>query len=270
MTSLELKNRNIRHLEKKFNQAFRNSGHELVIHHKADPKVLYGVMTSYKTEAVIWVSHAAGEQELKPGFKAEDIILDIWGNDVKNFFTHIPANLKFIGLVGCQAQKIIDGFIARGNYVNHPELEIMSFEKKVRLYSAFNKTLKAAKEFLAKAGEAKSVAEDRIEFKVERSSYETSPTLQSSWLEIGDQVLAFFDVDQTQPLNEVSIAENIFSKIERKNMKLFRARSETSNDDSIGKLAISPLSNIGTWSLFGRDGRPIGGKDQQLYVFKKP
>ncbi len=270
MTSLELKNRNIRHLEKKFNKAFRDSGHELVIHHKADPKVLYGVMTSEKTQAVIWVSHAAGEQELKPGFKAEDIILDIWGNDVKNFFTLIPANLKFIGLVGCQAQKIINGFTERGNYVNHPELEIMSFEKKVRLYSAFNKTLIAAKDFLAKAGEAKSVAENKIEFKVERSSYETSPTLQPAWLEIGDQVLAFFDVDQTQPLNEVSIAENIFSKIDRKNMKLLRARSETSNDDSIGKLTISPLSNIGTWSLFGRDGRPIGGKDQQLYVFKKP
>ncbi len=270
MTSLELKNRNIRHLEKKFNKAFRDSGHELVIHHKADPKVLYGVMTSEKTEAVIWVSHAAGEQELKPGFKAEDIILDIWGNDVKNFFTLVPANLKFIGLVGCQAQKIINGFIERGNYVNHPDLEILSFEKKVRLYPAFDKTVKVAKEFLAKASEPKTAAENKIEFKIERSSYETSPTLQSAWLEIGDQVLAFFDVDQIQPLNEASVSESVFDKIDRKNMKLFRTRTQTSNEDSIGKLTITPLQNIGNWNLFGRNGRPIGGKDQQLYVFKKP
>ena len=77
MTSLKLSNRNVRHLEKKFTKAFRDSGHSLVIHHKADPKILYGVMTSENTEAVIWVSHAAGEQELKPGFKAEDIPMDV-------------------------------------------------------------------------------------------------------------------------------------------------------------------------------------------------
>ncbi len=270
MTSLELKNRNINYLEKKFNTAFKDSGHELVIHHKADPKILYTVMTSEKTEAVIWVSHAAGEQNLKPGFKAEDIILDIWGNDVKNFFTLVPPNLKFIGLVGCQAQKIINGFTERGNYVNYPDLEIMSFEKKVRLYSAFKKTLKAAKEFLAKAEQPKTIAAHKVEFQVERSVYEESPTLQSAWLEIGDQVLAFFDVDQVLPVNEVSIAETVYNKIDRKNMKLFRSRTETSNDDSLGKLTIIPAQNIGSWNLFGRDGRPIGGKDQQLYVFKRP
>jgi hypothetical protein len=270
MTSLKLSNRNVRHLEKKFTKAFRDSGHSLVIHHKADPKILYGVMTSENTEAVIWVSHAAGEQELKPGFKAEDIILDIWGNDVKNFFTLIPSNLKFIGLVGCQAQKIINGFTERGNYVNHPNLEIMSFEKKVRLYSAFDKTLKAAKIFLAKNLETKTVEANKLEFKIERSSFETSPSLQSAWLEVGDQVLAFFDVDQTLPINPPVVAENVFNKIERKNMKLFRAHSEKSVDESLGVLTIDPIQNLGSWKLFAKDGRPIGGKDQQLYVFKRP
>ena len=268
MTSLKLKNNNVRHLEKKFNKVFRNSGHQLVIHHKADPKTLYQVMTSENTEAVIWVSHAAGEHELKPGFKAEDIILDNWGNDVKNFFTLVPKNLKFIGLVGCQAQKIIDGFRSRGNYDAHPDLQIMSFEKKVRLYSAFDKTVKAAAAYMAKAPVSTSLSSLAIEMNIERVSYEDSPSLQAGWVELGDQVLSFFDVNETSAL--ASISENVFGKIERKNIKFHRAKSSASVDESMGKLEITPSVNVGTWTLFAKDGRPIGGKDQQLYVYKKP
>jgi len=268
LTSLKLSGRNYRHLEKKFNKAFRNSGHELVIHHKADPKILYQVMTSENTEAVIWVSHAAGESELKPGFKAEDIILDNWGNDVKNFFTLVPQNLKFIGLVGCQAQKIVDGFRARGNYVAHPDLQIMSFEKKVRLYKAFDSTVKAAAAIMATAKAPATIASPKIDFNIERTSYEDSPTLQAGWMEIGDQVLGFFDLDETSKL--ASIDAGVFNKIERKNIKFFRSKSATSVDESMGKLTISPVQKLGTWNLFAKDGRPIGGRDQQLYVYKRP
>ncbi len=271
LTSLKLSGGNVRHLEKKFQKAFQNSGHELVIHHKVDPKTLYQIMTSENTEAIIWVSHAAGEQDLKPGFKAEDIILDNWGNDVKNFFTLIPKNLKFIGLVGCQAQKIVDGFRSRGNYDAHPDLEIMSFDKKVRLYSAFDKTIQAAVLSLKTPKEPKvPVVGAPVEFSVERVSYEDSASLQAGWLEVGDQVMGFFDLNATQPLAQVAIDELVFEKIERKNMKFYRAHSETSVEESMGKLNITSSSNIGTWSLFAKDGRPIGGKDQQLYVFKRP
>lgn len=271
LTSLKLSGRNIRHLEKKFQKAFQNSGHELVIHHKADPKTLYQIMTSENTEAVLWVSHAAGEHDLKPGFKAEDIILDHWGNDVKNFFTLVPKNLKFLGLVGCQAQKIVDGFRTRGNYDAYPDLEIMSFDKKVRLYSAFDKTLKAAAISLKTAKAPKTpVSGSPIEFSVERVSFEDSPSLQPGWLEVGDQVLGFFDLNSSQPILPISIDELVFNKIERKNMKFYRAHSEGSVEESLGKLNITSHSNIGTWNLFAKDGRPIGGKDQQLYVYKRP
>jgi hypothetical protein len=271
LTSLKLTKGNIRHLEKKFNKAFAKSGHELVIHHKADPKTLYQVMTSDETEAVIWVSHAAGESELKPGFKADDIILDNWGNDVKNFFTLVPRNLKFLGLVGCQAQKIFTGFRERGNYDAHPNLEILSFEKKVRLYSSFDKTIKAAVLSLAKP-RAPSVAEKRnsIDFSIVRGAFEESPSLQPGWVEIGDQVIGFFDLNATIPLLDASIDESVMKKIPRKNIKFFRAKSSTSVDESMGSLTITPWQNIGSWKLFAKDGKPIGGNDQQLYVHKKP
>ncbi len=267
MTSLKLTKGNIRHLERKFKKTF--VGRDIIIHHKTDPKTLYQVMTSEETEAVFWVSHAAGEQEVKPGFKAEDIILDFYGNDVKNFFTLVPKNLKFVGMIGCQAKQIFDGFRARGNYDAHPNLEILSYDKKVRLYPAFDKTIKAGAAYLAKSHEEKdSVQEHSLLFNIERTTYEESASLQSGWVEIGDQVLAFFDTNQVSAAGEID--SNVFNKIERKNIKFFRSKSATSVDDSLGKLSINPVENIGAWNLFAKESRPIGGRDQQLYVFKKP
>lgn len=270
MTSLKLNGMNVRHLEKKFQKAFKGMGHELVIHHKADPKILYGTMTSENTVAVLWVSHAAGESELRPGFKAQDIVLDIWGNDVKNFFTLVPKNLRFLGLVGCQAQRIIDGFRSRGNYVAHPDLEIMSFEKKVRLYSAFDKTVKAAVASLQAVKEpAAAPTSPSIEFTIERSSYEESPSLQAGWVEIGDQVLGFFDLDELVLETGTSLRQDVFEAIARKNIKFFRAKGPEAVEESMGVLTIQTPDHAGTWTLFAKDGRPIGGKDQQLYVYKK-
>ena len=267
LTSLKLGKLNTRHLEKKFNKTFRDSGHTLVIHHKTDPKTLHEILTSDKTEAVIWVSHAAGEHELQPGFKAENIILDFYGNDVKNFFTLVPQNMKFLGLVGCQAKVIFDGFRERGNFDAHPNLEIMSFDKKVRLYSAFDKTIKAAAAYLKAPRTDAATISDKIDFQIERTHYEESPSLQSGWVEIGDQILAFFDVNETSSVSAIDL--NVFNKIVRKNIRFMRAKNASSVDESLGKLEIGTSQNAGSWNLFAKDGKPIGGRDQQLYVFRK-
>lgn len=269
LTSLKLHSRNVRHLEKKFNKAFQKSGHELVIEHKVGPKRLYEVMTSDETVAVIWVSHAAGESEVQPGMSAQDIVLDYFGNDVKNFFTLVPKNLRFLGLAGCQAQKIVNGFKARGNYDRYPELEILSFEKKVRLYKAFDQTVMALQKNLAAEKTPVVNASNEVRFDIERSELSAMPGMEMSWAEIGDQVLAFFDQGETGPLLESSIDENVLSKIPRKNIKLFRAKGEVSSTAGLGELRITSDPAMGSWTLFARDGRPIGGLDQQLYVFRK-
>ncbi len=147
----------------------------------------------------------------------------------------------------------------------------MSFDKKVRLYSAFDKTVKAAAQFLATPKTPTAApAQTQIDFKLERTSFEESPSLQAGWVEIGDQILGFFDVNASQPIIDSSIDESVLNKIDRKNIKFFRAKSANSVDESMGVLAITPSQNIGSWKLFAKDGRPIGGHDQQLYVHKKP
>lgn len=160
-------------------------------------------------------------------------------------------------------------FCERGNYDAHPNLEIMSFEKKVRLYSAFDITIKAAAEDLAKN---KAFVSDGnttpIHFDIKRGAFEESPSLQPGWVEMGDQVLGFFDWDASSPIREASINEVVLNKIERKNIKFFRAKSGESLNESMGSLTINSV--VGSWKLFAKDGRPIGGTDQQLYVFKRP
>ena len=131
--------------------------------------------------------------------------------------------------------------------------------------------MKAAAQFLA-TPKTPSATPDRtsIDFKIERTSFEESPSLQAGWVEIGDQVLGFFDLNAVNPIDDSSIDEAVLNKIDRKNIKFLRAKSSTSVDESMGVLAITPSQNIGSWKLFAKDGRPIGGHDQQLYVFKRP
>lgn len=267
LTSLKLKASHIRSLENTFNKALKDSGLKLVIHHNVDPKTLYQVMTSEETEAVVWVSHAAKEKEQVPGRTAEAIIMDVHGNDVKNFFTTIPKNLRFLGIVGCQSQSIIDGFRARGNYDQSPDLEIMSFAKKVAMQSGFKKTLQQAKLSLAKEKPTSEVIqEDNVSISITKENFETSPSLQSTWIEFGDRVLGIFDENEIA-IADASIPRTIWNKLENKNIKHNRVLHQDAREESLGKLILQTNEPV-SWKLFELRGKPLGGKHQHLYQYK--
>lgn len=273
VTSLKLKENNIRYLERNFANAFKNSQLKTVIHHEADPETLYKIMTSDETEAVIWISHAAGDHHLQAGLKGTNIIADFYGNDVKKFFTLIPKNLRFLGIVGCQAKGIVDGFRERGNYASAPSLEIMSFEKKVRMYPSFQKVLKEAKKVLAKNFVPHS-NEETIPLKISRSHLGDLPSLQPGWVEMGDKVLGIFSLNEMEPVSNLNISkafwESTGEEVTKRNIKFMRLHSATTTDESTGVLNLELDPSLGQWKLFAnRDRKPIGGKDQQLYIFKQ-
>lgn len=258
MTSLELRPTNIRYLEKKFRKAFEKSDLKIVIHHQVNPKTLHEIMTSPETEIALWISHAAGEHPTMPGMTSQNIILDFWGNDVKNFFTLIPENLKFLGMVGCQSKLIFDDFKARGNYELTPDLTIMSFDKKVRLYSAFKKTLKEAIKHINRPLPRIIKPQDTIEIEVTKDS-----SLTSSWVEIGDQVVAFLPAGETHGGSK--IAKNLWDKIQKKNAHHLKILPEENDHEKI-EITVDGLIR---WKIFAtKDGQPIGSKNKHLYIYK--
>lgn len=268
LTSLELKSKHERYLEEKFQKYLRNSGLNLVIHHQVDPVKLSEVIQDPETEAIIWVSHAAKEKEQVPGRSAPAVIMDIHGNDVKNFFSTIPQNVRFLGIVGCQAEEIFNGFKARGNYSQNPNLEIMSFRKKVSLQGGIKKVSKRLAQVLKVPAAMTAIEEqEMVEFYVARADFDT-PTTQSSWVEFGDKVLAVFRGDEMRSVRG-EIPRAMYEQMENKNIKHNRLHHPDQKDESFGRLVITAMEPGTWWSLFELRGRPLGGKNQHLYQFKK-
>lgn len=257
-TSLHVKESQLKRIERNFRRTYQEKGLKLVVHHKAKPETLHSVMTDNETEVVIWVSHAGGVHSGRNGMEAKGVILDYYGNNVKNFFTLIPPGLKFLGIVGCSAKSIIEGFEERGNYRNYPNLEIKSFDKNVKLFSGLKETLKASLSHIDKETFESPEEERFVNVSVDRFG-----DYAKSWLEMGDQVIAF--MDQTSSRVEAKIPYSIWKQLKNKNIKLVRDASEESLLDFLN----IETDDFQRWKRFSLpDGMPIGNKDQHLYLFK--
>lgn len=258
LTSLEISHRKITTLEKLFLEKLDHGPYELVIHHKVGPTLLHQVMTSNDTELVIWVSHAAGERGIKTGVSGKDVILDVWGNDVKKFFTLIPSNLKYLAIVGCQTQSIIDGFKNNGYYADYEELIIESFSKKVEMISGFKKVLKTV-ELIRPSLKTYPRSSSKVEITISSKSN----TVNSGWLEYGDTILAYFPKGTIKIKR--SISKTLLNRVSNKNIKYIRNLEYP--EIELGQLKIA--SPFGSWKLFtDRTGRPIGGENQHLYLYR--
>lgn len=268
LTSLELKPKHVTYLEKKFHDYLKKTDLNLVIHHNTDPQKLYEVLNSEETEALIWVSHAAKEKQTAPGMSAQATILDVYGNDVKNFFTTIPKNLRFLGIVGCQAEDIIKGFRERGNYDQHPQLEIMSFRKRVSMQGGIKKVLKRLRALDKSSPILPAPETELVEIHLAREAFSPDKDMDKSWVEMGDKVLALF-ADKGVQEQIISLPRGTWEQIENKNIKHNRLLSGPSNSEEFGRLHLSTTEPDAWWSLFELNGRPLGGKNRHLYQYRK-
>ena len=269
LTSLELCKAKTEKIERKFRKAFSKSELKIVVHHRTDPKTLYAVLTSPETEGVIWVSHAAAEKSVKPGMSAAETIRDVYANDVKNFFTLVPPNLRFLAIVGCESKKIIDGFRSRGHFSDRADLEILSFEKKVVLERAFHKSIEFATVSLDRPRfEREEVSFSTIDISLTRSTSGNLEGFASGWVEMGDQVLGYF-VEGSPEMIQASVSEAFFQGLERKNMKFIRDQSAMKNDRNLGLLQIESQSKVGSWRIFAKGERAIGNRNEQLYIYRR-
>lgn len=136
-------------LEKRFRKAYGESGFGLRVVHEAGPRELAEVLKSPATIGVFWVSHSGSDDETEgQAARWDDVILDVAGNDVKELFQRIHPNIRWLGIVGCNAERIFEGFRARGHYRDNPELRIHSFDSKVEALSGLSRSLRASAEVL--------------------------------------------------------------------------------------------------------------------------
>ena len=259
LTSLNLDEGKKERLERDFRKANVDTQANLIIHHEVGPALLFKVLSDPQTQKVFWISHSAEERPLVSGFVAEEVIKDIHGNDVKKFFTTTTRNLKFLAIVGCQSRAIIDGFIARNNYLDRPGLEFFSFRKKTELFKGLKLALAASLELRPRP--IFEVPEQKISVLKLRS---TPPSEgDSGWVELGDRVLGLLD----QRVTSVELSETTWSAMSNPNIQVIMSRPLQQID--IPHLTIEINGHKGLWQLFkGPSGEAIGRRGKNLYLYR--
>jgi len=262
LTSLEVSTTKLRELEQLFRQAYADSNHQLVIHHRVGPALLYETLQSSHTERLFWVSHSAKARSLGAGLGTEETIRDVYGNDVKKFFTTTTPRLRFLAIVGCQSKSIIDGFAQRQNYIDRPNLNVFAFSNKTLLKRGLTRALRAA----AKVEEV--MISDDVAPVAGWSLQVTAsqPMNELSWLEIGDRVLGVLKPGMQQLQTHISVSQ--WQNLSSANIQFFRSE-ETERMTPMPELNIVVPGHRPLWQLFkDRQGVAVGGGDKQLYLYR--
>lgn len=131
-------------LEEIFKKHFTKSGYNIVVKHGVDFHELRKQLHNPNNIAVYWASHAAGTSNGTTGAGSAGAVLSINGKDVKDIFKSVHPNIRFLGLVGCDGQGILDEIARQGHYRYNPNLMTHSFTKKIDARRGLKKSLKAS------------------------------------------------------------------------------------------------------------------------------
>lgn len=267
LTSLHVSAAKLKKIEAKFRANFDSFPHELKVYHAAGPTEIFNVLHSPDTISVIWVSHASKEETLTEGLAAREVIQDIWGNDVRHFFSTVHPNLRYLGIVGCQTRGIVEDYDTNGHYANNPNLVIHSEVKKVELFRSFNRALKAGIKALDLPHDtfAPLNVEDQITFQIERTPG------KSGWLVIGDEVLGTLTEDHLDNRYELSYSKEKWEGLTNKNIRFIENLQYANTKDQLGLLKIKIRQDGSVkWSGFkDKEGALIGRGRQNLYIYRE-
>ena len=108
-----------------FTERMKPLGFETKVITNASALDLSTALQSPTTGALFWVGHASRNINSE-GLSFRGVVVDAGGNDVSRLFRKVHENIRWIGLVGCNAKSIIDEFRSQGSYRNNPILNIDS------------------------------------------------------------------------------------------------------------------------------------------------
>jgi len=96
-------------LENDFRKYYRGSSYELIVKHNADRWDVYNTLHDSNNVAVFWVSHAAPiTANVNAGIGFDPLLVDYQNDDVKPLLKSIHPNLRWLSIVACNSQLILD------------------------------------------------------------------------------------------------------------------------------------------------------------------
>ncbi len=275
-------------LRKIFKKAFKATDYNIVIKEKATPTQLRDELLNPNNIAVYWVSHAAGSDSVSTGVVSSSAVVDYYFNDVKDLFKEVHPNMRFLGLIGCNAEGTIKKFYSEGHYQDNPLLKIHSFDKKIDARTGLRRSIKSSAEKLGElktrqvriggrlkkrtlsqlinsANSIKNFHETKT-CNIQKQGHEIivtrvlSEDSAQATLFVGEKLLGYFPegkAGETQEL-KVYLSEELANNPQKIKFKLDSLKFYSTEKLNLGRLDFES-SFQGDWKLFARrNGEPIG------------
>jgi hypothetical protein len=134
-------------LESAFREHFQNRGYNVVVQHDADQAVLWRALHYPGSVAVYWLSHAGDSGPQAPGLSGGAVIVDRNGYDVTPVFQDVHPNLRFLAVIGCDSQHVLEQQLHSGISEN-PDLRLISFDHKVDAQDGLKRALEVGDRYL--------------------------------------------------------------------------------------------------------------------------
>lgn len=97
-----------------YTKDFYRQGFKIYIVHQADAQKLHSVLNNPQTHAIFWLSHGGAAKSQSPGgMQASASLLDYNGDNVAKVFQRIHPNIKFVGIMGCNSNIIMQGLLPK-------------------------------------------------------------------------------------------------------------------------------------------------------------
>ena len=243
---------------------FRQSHFQIEIKHLATPKHLWDALQDHEVVGLIWLSHGRESGEISNGLSAPAVITDAFGNDVKNLFKRVSPRLKFLSLVTCQGQSLLEHLRSEGH---HPtSLVTHGFTGKIAANSGIHQALRASQAILKETINHDSRPDDEDALLEVRQVSSGTKSMQVM-IEASGLPLAVSDF--TDGWMRAQVPKKIWDSLKRKNIKITAlATSKIQGPLVAPRVQIYFESEGYAWQPFTIENEMLGGSTQ-LYLYRQ-
>ena len=106
-----------------FESRMQSLGFRTRVIYEATADELSAAVTAPTAQAVFWLGHSQ-QQATRDGLGVAPLIIDYAGNNVAALVQKIHPHIRWVGIVGCYSQPIVEEFKSQGAYTRNPLLMI--------------------------------------------------------------------------------------------------------------------------------------------------
>jgi hypothetical protein len=125
-------------LEETLKEEFADQPFKIKTIHYAKQDDLWKVLHDPENIAVFWVSHGGYEPSNIVGISDFAVVVDEFGYDLAPIFNSVHPHLRFLGIIGCLTQKVV-------NFKPNPLIDVMTFDIKTNPMSGLEKAIARSK-----------------------------------------------------------------------------------------------------------------------------